>query len=86
MGEKLNLAETTEQQTQRRAKVVLAGAVRAVNSAVSQILLQIADRGGLTAWKVELGDDWPAVRDVALACKTFVEATSDLPPITLPEA
>ncbi len=82
---KLSLAETIEQQTQRCAKATLAGAVRAVNSAVEQVLLQIADRGGLAAWKAELGDDWPAVRDVALACKAFVEVTSDLPAIELPE-
>ena len=81
---KLNLAETIEQQTRRRAKAALAGAVLAANSAVTQLLAQITDRGGLAAWRTELGDDWTAVRDAALACKAFVETASDLPPITLP--
>jgi len=83
---KLSLLETIEQQTRRQAKATLAGAVNAANSAISQLLAQITDRGGLAAWRTELGDDWAAVRDVALACKAFVEATSDLPPIELPGA
>ena len=83
---KLSLLETIEQQTQRRAKATLAGAVNAANSAVEQLTAQANDRGGLAAWRTELGDDWEVVRDVALACKAFVEATSDLPPIELPEA
>lgn len=79
MSEKfLQLAETIEQETTRRALGIVAGAVRGCDSAIKQIKILAANRGGKTAFLAELGD---TAIDFVSACqglKALVEKLSDL--------
>ena len=74
----LELNQTIEEQTQERALRIVTGAVRSCDNAVGQLKTLAEDRGGKAALLTELGDIAQGVRDAAIACKTFVEAVSDM--------
>ncbi len=84
MSEKLlQLAETIEQQTTRRALEIIAASVRSCNSAVTQLKTLAADRGGKAAFLAELGDKAQPLQDACLDLKALIEKLSDLTGETL---
>lgn len=79
----LQLSETIEQETTRRAMGIIAASVRSCNNAVTQLKVLAADRGGKAAFLLELGDKAQPLQDACLDLKALVEKLSDLTGETL---